>query len=153
MSNVATDVVPARLEDQIAWYERATVRNRWSFYLLKVLTIISAAAIPVIALFNGSQLAMAILGAVIVAGEGLQQLFQNQQHWVAYRSAAEDLKRERSLYVSRAGPYRNAKNPPALLVERTEARISAESGTWQQIHEEIATGRPTSGSEQGAVGS
>ena len=88
MSNVATDVVPARLEDQIAWYERATVRNRWSFYLLKVVTIISAAAIPVIALFNGSQLAMAILGAVIVAGEGLQQLFQNQQHWVAYRSAA-----------------------------------------------------------------
>jgi len=153
MSNVETDVVPARLEDQIAWYEHATVRNRWTFYLLKVVTIISAAAIPVIALFNGSQLAMAILGAVIVAGEGLQQLFQNQQHWVAYRSAAEDLKRERSLYVSGAGPYRNAKNPLTLLVERTEARIGAESGTWQRIHEEIATGRPTSGSEHGAVGS
>jgi hypothetical protein len=152
MSIVAPDVVPTRLEEQIAWYEHATTRNRWAFYLLKVVTIISAAAIPVIALFDGSQLAMAILGAVIVAGEGLQQLFQNQQHWVAYRSAAEDLKRERSLYLSRAGPYRSAKNPVALLVERTEARIGAEGGTWQQIHEDVATGRSSSGSEQGATG-
>ena len=153
MNNSPTEMVPARLDEQIKWYSRASRRNCRAFYLLKIITIVAAATIPVLAVLEGSSLVMAVLGAIIVADEGVQQLFQNQQHWIAYRAAAEDLKRERSLYTALAGPYRSAKNPTALLVERSEARIAAETGGWRQLHEDGGGGRPASGSEQGAVGS
>ncbi len=104
MNNSPTEMVPARLDEQIKWYSRASRRNRRAFYLLKIITIVAAATIPVLAVLEGSSLVMAVLGAIIVADEGVQQLFQNQQHWIAYRAAAEDLKRERSLYTALAGP-------------------------------------------------
>jgi hypothetical protein len=45
------------------------------------------------------------LAADIVVLEGVQHLYQFHEQWIAYRSTAEALKRERYLYLASAGPY------------------------------------------------
>lgn len=133
--------IPERLDDQIAWYSRSSQRHRRAYYVLKTITIASAGAIPVVAAANADAVVMAMLGSLVLAVESVQQLLQNQQHWTAYRLTAEDLKRERSLFLSRAGPYRTAKDAHALLVERMEGRVAAETGGWRQIQQDAATTR------------
>jgi hypothetical protein len=128
--------IPGRLDEEIDWYSRSSGRHRRTYYLLKAGTIVAAGTIPVLATLNAAPVFTAALGSLVLAIQGFEQLLQNQQHWIGYRLAAEDLKRERSLFVGRAGPYRTAKDARALLVERTEARIAAETGGWRQVQQE-----------------
>ena len=67
---------------------------------LKVAQIVTAAAIPVVAAFGGGADVAGLLGALVVVVEGLQQLFQFQQNWLRYRSAAQRW-RPRSICISR----------------------------------------------------
>jgi uncharacterized protein DUF4231 len=129
----------ARLEDQIAWYDRKSQKNQRRFKQLKVCQIVVAAAIPVLAAVDGSPVwLLGGLGALIVVLEGLQQLQQYQQNWTSYRTTCERLNNEKFLFVARAGSYAVAPNPEALLAERVEGLISQEHASWV-AHREEAT--------------
>jgi len=64
------------------------------------------------------------LGATIALLEGLQQLNQYHNNWIAYRSTAEALKHEKFMFLSKAGVYAAASNATALLAENIESRVS-----------------------------
>jgi len=129
----------ARLEDQIAWYDRKSQKNQRRFKQLKVCQIVVAAAIPVLAAVDGSPVwLLGGLGALIVVLEGLQQLQQYQQNWTSYRTTCERLNNEKFLFIARAGSYAVAPNPEALLAERVEGLISQEQVAWV-AHREEAT--------------
>ncbi len=91
------------------------------FHRLKVLQIVIAAAIPIVAGADASAWITGSLGASIVVFEGFQQLFQFQQNWLGYRATAEALKHQKFLYLARAGRYRDAPAPDARLAEHVEA--------------------------------
>jgi hypothetical protein len=121
-----------RLEDQIVWYSAKSRLNQRRFKLLKAVTIISAAVIPVFTtsgVMYGSQIA-AGLGVLIVIVEGLQQMNQYQANWTSYRLTGEALKHEKYLYFGKAGPYTGAASPGGLLAERVESLISQEESKW-----------------------
>jgi Protein of unknown function (DUF4231) len=119
-----------RLEDQLKWYhEKGSHNKRW-FQSLKVTQIVAAAAIPTVAAVGASAGVAGALGAVVVVLEGLQQLFQFQQNWIAYRSTAEALKHEKYLFEASAGPYSRGDRREALLAERVEALVSQEHAAW-----------------------
>ena len=67
---------------------------------------------------------------MIVILEGLQQLFQFQQNWIAYRGTAEALKHEKYLYLVNAGDYARAERRDALLAELLEGLVSQEHAAW-----------------------
>ena len=122
-----------RLDDQLAWYEeKAKHHKRW-FQSLKVAQIVVAAAIPAVAAAGGSAGFAGALGAVVVVLEGLQQLFQFQQNWIAYRGTAEALKHEKYLYLAMAGPYAGANGRDRLLAERVEGLVSHEHAAWAEV--------------------
>jgi hypothetical protein len=130
----------ARLEDQIAWYDGRSRRNQRWFKALKVVQIVTAAAIPVVAGASGPRWLVGAGGALIVVLEGLQQLQQYQQNWTAYRATCERLKHEKHLFLAQAGPYTNAPRPDALLAERVEGLVSQEHAAWVSQREEAARG-------------
>ena len=130
-----------RLEDQLGWYERNSARQKSWFQRLKVVQIVVAAAIPVAAGAGASAWITGSLGALIVVLEGVQQLFQFQQNWVGYRATAEALKREKSYYLSRAGPYADVARPGTLLAERVEGLVSQEHSAWSSAQAE-SSARP-----------
>ena len=66
------------------------------------------------------------VGALIAVLEGIQQLNQYQQNWIRYRSTCESLKREKYLYLAKAGPYAGVSDARALLAERIESLGSEE---------------------------
>lgn len=126
----------ARLQEQIAWYDGKSQDCQQRFKLLKILQIVTAAAIPVAVAVSAEDWLVAGAGALIVVLEGLQQLEQYQQNWTTYRSTCEQLKHEQFLYLAGAGPYRDAADPDLLLAERIESTVSQEHAAWVSNREE-----------------
>jgi Protein of unknown function (DUF4231) len=121
----------ARLEDQLAWYDRKSVDCARRFKVLKGAEMIAAAAIPVVAVEHTPAITAAVLGALVLLVEGFLQLNQYQQNWITYRATAEALKHEKFLYLARADVYAHARHPDALLAERIERLISQEHARWE----------------------
>src|SRR3954449_6658316 len=127
-----------RLESQIAWYDRKSGQNQRWFKRLKVMQIVTAAAIPVAAGASAPAWLVGGAGALIVVLEGLQQLQQYQQNWTTYRSTCERLKHEKYLFLAKAGSYATEGDPEVLLAERVESLVSQEHAAWA-AHREEAT--------------
>jgi hypothetical protein len=125
-----TDATKARLDDQIAWYDRNSGYCQRMFKALKFLTMATAALIPLFAGLGAPAWATGGLGALVVLLEGAQQLNQYQANWIAYRSTAEALKHEKYLHLALAGPYANVANADSLLAERIEGLVSQEHAKW-----------------------
>jgi hypothetical protein len=127
-----------RLETQIKWYGGHARSNKRWYMRIKLVQIVSAAIIPVIAAADLPTWIAGALGALVVVLESVQQLFQFHSNWTTYRSTAESLKHEKFLYIAGAGAYATAKDPAALLAERVEGRVSQEHAAWasEQQHQQ-----------------
>ncbi len=136
------DVTLDHLQDQLEWYDQKSRQNQKAFKYLKVIAMIAAALIPALASFNGMSKVTAGLGVLIVVLEGLQQLNQYQANWISYRSTCEALKREKFLYLAKAGPYATANDPHALLAERIESLTSQEHAKWASTQEQSVKSSP-----------
>lgn len=120
----------ARLEDQLAWYDRNARAVQPRFKALKVIELIIAALLPVVAGVSAPA-QVGLLGAAVVVLEGVQHLFQYQANWILYRATAQALERERYLYLASAGPY-DGSDRHAMLAERIEGLIPQEHPRWNE---------------------
>ena len=127
-----------RLEDQIAWYDRKSTTNQGYFKRIKTLEIAAAAIIPFLSAFTFARMMWVTggLGVLITVLEGMLQLNQYQQNWIAYRSTCESLKHEKYVYLGKAAPYANAPDPHALLAERIESLVSQEHAKWASVQQQ-----------------
>lgn len=150
-----------RLEDQIQWYDSRSNKDQQKFKVLKTIVIVAAALIPFLSGLNlkaqwlGIEITHWIvggLGVLVTVIEGLQQLYQYQANWIAYRSTCEALKHEKFLFLSAAGPYAAAAAPHALLAERIESLVSQEHAKWasgQEYAERLKKSGETAGKNEG----
>jgi len=134
------DVTMGRLEDQIDWYNRRSLKSQRLFKSLKLTTIVAAAGVPLCAGLQISAWITGGLGALIAVLEGVQQLNQYQHNWITYRATCEALKHEKYLYLAGAAPYAGATNAKTLLAERIESLISQEHSKWVSSVEQVAKG-------------
>jgi hypothetical protein len=132
------DPIMERLEDQIAWYDRKSLGNQRTYKRVKIVEILAAAGIPLLAALKFSFMAMVTggLGVVITVLEGLLHLNQYQENWIAYRSTCESLKHEKYTYLGKASPYSNVPDPHALLAERIESLVSQEHAKWASVQQQ-----------------
>src|SRR3954452_16212337 len=128
-----------RLDDQISWYDRKSQSAQKRYKVLKLVQVVAAALLPLLPVFGipHPEKVSAVLGLVILIIETVQQLNQDQQNRVIYRSTCEALKHEKYLFLSDAGPYKDAENPLALLADRIEGLISQEHAKWMSVQEEF----------------
>jgi hypothetical protein len=136
------DVTMERLDDQLKWYGDRSSRNQRYYKSLKILVIVVAASIPVLSgnlPFLGPdgvpKWGLGVLGALVAVIEGIQQVYQFHANWLSYRATCEGLKREKFLYLAKAGPYAAAADGDVLLAERVEAMISQENAKWVSSQE------------------
>ncbi len=132
------DPIYARLEEQIAWYDRKSGSAQRIFKRIKIVEILAAAIIPFLAGFSFAQdkLVIAGLGVIITILEGLLHLNQYQQLWGTYRSTCEALKHEKFVFIAKAGPYATAADPHAMLAERIEGLVSQEHAQWNSFQQQ-----------------
>lgn len=129
------EYISSRLDDQIAWYDKKSqAAQRW-FKRLRIIEIISASSIPLIAGFAVEPfpvtLIVALLGALIAIISTFISLNQFQENWIEYRTTCESLKHEKFLYLTKAEPYKD-EEPFSLFVQRVESLISKENSAWSQ---------------------
>jgi len=103
---------------------------------IKVLQLVAAATVPVVAGLGASGWVTGSVGSAIVVMEGIQQLFRYHEYWLSYRAACEALRRETWMFEARGGVYRTADDPDILLAERLHEITSQESARWMSIHAE-----------------
>jgi len=132
-----TDPTWARLEEQIAWYERRAAAARRSYRRVKITEILLAASLPLLAGFQDDLLpllppeagmlpavAFALIGIAIVVLECILQLNQHERQSIAYQSNGDTLKHEKFLFLADAGPYANIEDKRARLAERIEELVT-----------------------------
>ena len=127
-----------RLEDQLAWYSSKSSSCQRIFKQCKLVELVVAAAVPVLAALSAEAAVTASFAAVVVVLEGAQQLYQWQTNWVLYRATAEALKHERYLYLAQAGPYTGA-DRDRVLAERVEGLVSQEHAKWTEARSHDAS--------------
>jgi hypothetical protein len=139
------DPIMERLEDQIAWYDRKSMTSQRYFKRIKTVEIAAAAIIPFLAAFNLPRVMWVTggLGVLITVLEGMLQLNQYQQNWIAYRSTCESLKHEKYVYLGKASPYTAAVDPHALLAERIESVVSQEHAKWASVRQQEPKSKTT----------
>jgi hypothetical protein len=138
MTDDPTPPTLQRLDEQIGWYDRKSQHAQWWFKMLKFIQLVTAGAIPLVAVFDvtAPEKVMAVLGFVILIVEGLQQLNQYQTNWISYRSTCEALRHEKYLFLAGAGPYAAVEQPLAVLADRIEGLISQEHAKWMSVQEQ-----------------
>jgi hypothetical protein len=123
-----------RLEDQLGWYDRESVRcQRW-YKRLKLLQVVLAVGIPIASHLQPemAKWVTSAAGALIAILEAIQHMNQYSTLWITYRSTAERLKHEKFLFLSGAGPYKGLEEAQRLisLAERVEEHVSTEHANW-----------------------
>jgi hypothetical protein len=131
------DVVWQELEAMFRWYDGRAHRNRLAYQTLKVIALLLAATVTVLAAQDAASWLTATLAAVIVAIEGMQQLFQLHANWISYRASAEALRQEAFAYVAHVAPYDTAQR--RVLLAQTLRNIATKEGTtWAKTVQQRA---------------
>jgi uncharacterized protein DUF4231 len=130
------DLTLDRLEWQADWYEKNANRSRLSFQTLKVIQILAAALVPVMATLSYPAWITASLGGSVVLVEGIQGAFKFHDNWIGYRNAHEALIREKYLFLAHADAYAMAPDPHRLLAEHVEAVSGEEHAGWLQAQQQ-----------------
>jgi hypothetical protein len=114
--------------DPVVWPELARLfhrydvqagRHRAGYLTLRLVVLVVGVAVTVVAAIDAPPAVVASLAAIVVVAEGAQQLFQLHTRSVAYRTAAETLRRENFLYVAGLAPY----DDPATRLGRLAAFV------------------------------
>ncbi len=122
-----------RVDDQIDWYSKKSQRNQRWFKLIKIIELVAAALIPLIAGMNSEILydkwIVGILGVTVSVLAGITGINRFQENWISYRTTAESLKHEKFLFLTKSGPY-TEEYSFENFVQRIEGLISRENSTW-----------------------
>ena len=134
LKNIEAHPAWLRLETLIAWYVyRSDFSKKW-YKALKLFQITLATMIPVISHLEmeSAKWIIAIFGALIAIFESIQYINQYEFRWVTRHSMAENLKHEKFLFLSAAGPYKGLGEDKSLvlLAERVEGIVSSEKISW-----------------------
>lgn len=128
--------VETRLLDQERYFDRRATRSKRAYEVLAIAALVAAGTVPLTVAVGWPEWLAAGAGAAGTLLIGLQALFKHQENWLRYRSTAEGLRRERSLWETGVGPYAGGPSGAvvAALVERTEALIAGEHEAWTREH-------------------
>jgi Protein of unknown function (DUF4231) len=126
----AGDLVWRELDREFARFDRQAGRHRVAYLSLRMVVLAVGAAVTVLAAVGAHPALTASLAAVVVVAEGVQQLFQLHTRWIAYRTAAEGLRRQAFRYVAGLTPYDDPATRRARLAGALEEVTGGENDTW-----------------------
>lgn len=132
----SNDYLKDRLNKQINWYDKKSIRNKKAFRFLSMAEIIIASSIPFFVSYVTDdkpwvKFLVGGLGVVIAIITGAIALFKSQELWIEYRTTCELLRHHEFLFRTGTAPY---DRPDAfhVLVENIENFISTEHSKWNR---------------------
>jgi len=131
------EYINERLNNQIDWYEKKSIKNKKLFYTFHILEIFIALSIPFLSnITNEESLwlykTIGFLSLTIAMIASILSLSKYQVNWIQYRSTSEYLKSEKYMYLTKSGPY-NQDQSYNVLVQRIEEAILKENSKWIEL--------------------
>lgn len=121
-----------RVDDQISWYSKKSSSNQKYSKTIRFIEICLSAALVLLAVFLDNSImkyGSAIIGTVLSILSGIMGLNKFQENWIQYRTTAEWLKKEKYLYTTKSGAYKESKGF-SCFVETVENELSKENSQW-----------------------
>jgi hypothetical protein len=130
------DYIAQRLDAQIAWYDRKSVRSQRSYKSLRIIEVVVAASIPfMVGYITDVRPSVALvvgLAGVAVAGiGGLLEINQCQENWSAYGTTCESLQHHKYRLLAGADPC-GGDDAFNSLVDNVESLTSKENTNWSE---------------------
>jgi len=122
-----------RVDDQFNFFDKKSEASQRAYRAWRVILIILSVSIPFMTLMTewnqNVKYAVAFAGVLIAAIEGFLSLYKFQEDWVNNRKAAESLKREKFLFLTKAGIYKE-EGAFDNFVARIENILAQENKSW-----------------------
>ncbi len=138
--NEELDYTKRRLREQTEWHSKRSRRNKISFYLVEIITLLTGALIPLINIFNMDDYtrrwSSGVLASLSVVAIGISKLYKFQENWLSFRGVNEALRREKELYLNAVGEYDVPSDQERLkrLVARVEGVIATTTSQFIALH-------------------
>ena len=132
----------SRIEDQIAYYERQSAKNKKLFFTMSAVSIVANALIPIFSVYlettDGNttiKTIITILSSLSVVITSLLVLFNTKELWAKYRSSASNLTSLLHQYYTLTGVFEDVEGDVAfrLLAKLSEAHFQEENQSWNQM--------------------
>lgn len=129
----------ARIEGQIAYYEKKSAQNKKLYHMLSILSIVANALVPVLSVFlktaDGNEiikLLITIISSFAAVTASMLVLFNAKELWNKYRSSASALTSLLHQYYTRTGVFEDVEGDAAfrLLARLAEERLDEEHRAW-----------------------
>ena len=133
--------IKSRVEDQINWMEGKSKWNQTRYKNIKVMEIVAAAIIPLLAGYQPAAeeqnrgtlgIIIGLLGVFIVILTSVRQLNKYQENWLTYRTTLEALKAQKFLFEASAPPYDDAAAFPKFVMN-CESLLAKENESWKTV--------------------
>jgi hypothetical protein len=133
------DYLTKRLDDQRQWLEGKSAWNQTWYKRLRVVEVVLAAAIPFFSSLMGKfpespnviPILVSAMAFLIAAASALLALYRFQENWLRYRGTAEQLAREKFLFMTKTQPY-DGSDAFQVLVAKVENILGEENSTWRE---------------------
>ena len=140
------EYIEQRLDDQQTWYEDKSAWNQTWYKRLRMVEVVLAAGIPFVSSLIGKfpdspnvvPIIVSMIAFLIAATSALLALYRFQDNWLQYRSTAEQLKREKFLFLTKNQPY-DGEDAFHVLVDNVERILGVENSTWSEQIKSAAT--------------
>ena len=132
----------SRIEDQIAYYEKQSARNKRLYHLLSALAIVANACIPVISIYiktaDGNETIktiITVLSSCATVFTSLLVLFNAKELWAKYRGSASFLTSLLHQYYTGTSTFEDLDDEAAfrMLARLSESHLSSESSSWSDL--------------------
>jgi len=120
------------------WYIRRAVWNKRIYYAFSFIGVLCPLANVVMASCVDNKLIVVILASITSFATSLLAITNARMKWENYRTAAEFLKREFTLFQARVGQYAGDQRVSAYL-NTTEEYMDKVHSNWQKYFEEDKT--------------
>lgn len=133
------EYIKTRLDDQINWYDSKSTYNKKLYLFWQTTSFIAASLVTITAAVDAvfqipiQPIITATVGSVTVICQSVLAIFKYHELWTEYRRTSELLKKEKYMFSTQTGLYRQAELPFSDLVERAETIISNENINWTNL--------------------
>lgn len=137
-----------RTEACLVWYTKKAITYKRFYYGLSIINVGIPIVVSIVLGNSGSTFWGATLSAIASFSAALLALFSMRDKWIIYRTAAEYIKSQYTLYCAGAMPYHdNGRHTKYLMV--LESYMSSVHGQWyaieksQKEHEKVCQNNNT----------
>lgn len=99
------EICRLRTQYCLEWYTRKAIKYKYIFLILSIVNIAIPQISTIVIIEGECILASAVMSAIVSFSAALLALLNVRERWTAYRSAAENIKRQYTLYCLQTSPY------------------------------------------------